>query len=83
MKGVDVEEPWNVIEDPPGGKSKPILPVEGTWRLIGHENFDAFLSAVGVTPLVAIMVLRSDTMVTIYEDLVSQTRKKLLTQELY
>ena len=71
MKGVDVEEPWNVIEDPPCGKSKPILPVEGTWRLIGHENFDAFLSAVGVTPLVATMVLRSDTMVTIYEDLVS------------
>jgi len=54
-----------------GGKSKPILPVEGTWRLIGSENFDTFLAAIGVTPLVAIMVLRSDTMVTIYEDLVS------------
>ena len=21
MKGIDVEEPWNVIEDPPGGPS--------------------------------------------------------------
>jgi hypothetical protein len=31
MKGVDVEEPWNVIEDPPCGKSKKILPIEGTW----------------------------------------------------
>ena len=70
MKGVDVEEPWNVIEDPPCGKNKRILPIEGTWRMISHENFDAFLAAVGVTPLVAIMVLRSETMVTIYEDLV-------------
>jgi hypothetical protein len=42
--------------------------------MIGHENFDAFLAAVGVTPLVAIMVLRSDTMVTIYEDLVSRSQ---------
>jgi len=31
MKGFDVEEPWNVIEDPPCSKNRPNLPVEGTW----------------------------------------------------
>jgi hypothetical protein len=34
--------------------------------MIGHENFDAFLSAVGVTPLVAIMVLRAQCYKTFY-----------------
>ena len=73
MKGVDVEEPWNVIEDPPCGKSRQDLKrIEGTWRLIANENFDAFLAGVGVTPLVATMVIRSETMVTIYEDLDKQ-----------
>lgn len=72
MKGMDVE-PWNVIEEPPMGKSKqPLMPMEGTWRLISNNNFEAYLMALGATPLIAAMVIRSDFMVTIYEDLDKQ-----------
>ena len=28
MKGIDVE-PWNVIEEPPVHRKKPLLPMEG------------------------------------------------------
>jgi hypothetical protein len=58
MKGMDVE-PWNVIEEPPLGKSKkPLKPMEGSWRLIANENFESCLLAIGATPLIAAMVLR-------------------------
>ena len=61
--------PWNIIEDPPFGNQKELFPIEGSWRLIANQNFDKYLAAVGVTPLMAQMVLRSDYMVTIYEDI--------------
>jgi hypothetical protein len=52
-------EPWNVIEEPPLGKSKkPLKPMEGSWRLIANENFESCLLAIGATPLIAAMVLR-------------------------
>jgi len=59
MKGMDVE-PWNVIEEPPLGKSKKarLRPIEGSWRLISNENFDNYLVAIGATPLIAAMVMR-------------------------
>lgn len=62
--------PWNIVEDPPWGTNKKELyPMEGSWRLISNQNYDKYLSAIGVTPLMAQMVLRSDYMVTIYEDI--------------
>ena len=33
------------------------------------QNYDKYLSSIGVTPLMAQMVLRSDFMITIYEDI--------------
>ena len=33
------------------------------------QNYDKYLSAIGVTPLMATMVMRSDYMITIYEDI--------------
>ena len=59
MKGVD-EEPWNVIIAPPAGhcKKRQVIPLEGSWRLIGNENFEEYLIAIGATPLTATMVMR-------------------------
>ena len=51
--------PWNIIEDPPfGPNKKELYPIEGSWRLVANQNFDKYLASVGVTPLMAQMVLR-------------------------
>jgi len=73
MKTMD-EEPWNIIVEPPLGncKKRQLMPLEGSWKLIGNENFEAYLLAIGISPLTATMVLRSDFMVTMYEDLDKQ-----------
>ena len=56
---------WNVFEEPPNEKLKnnrkhshKLQPIEGSWRNITNENFEAVLIAFGCTPLVATMVLR-------------------------
>lgn len=60
MRGMDEDQPWNIIQEPPLGncKKRPSMPLEGSWKLIGNENFEAYLVGIGVTPLVATMVMR-------------------------
>ena len=60
MRGVDEDVPWNIIEEPPlvNCKKRPAMPLEGSWKLIGNENIEAYLRAIGVTPLTATMVMR-------------------------
>lgn len=60
MKGMDEDQPWNIIEEPPLGhcKKRQPMPLEGSWKLISNDNFEAYLLAVGVTPLIATMVMR-------------------------
>ncbi len=60
MKGMDEDQPWNIIQEPPLGhcKKRPLMPLEGSWKLIGNENFENYLVGVGVTPLIATMVMR-------------------------
>lgn len=48
---------------------KELYPIEGSWRLICNQNYEAYLHEVGVTPLMATMVMRSDFLMTIYEDI--------------
>jgi len=75
----DPDEPWNVCESPPFGKFKPKLgSMEGIWRLVSTEHMEEVLEALGITPMVAIMVMRSDMMLTIYEDIDKQW--KILTE---
>ncbi len=51
--------PWNIVDEPPfGSQKKELLPMEGSWRLVATNNYDAYLAAVGVTPLMAAMVIR-------------------------
>ena len=59
MRGVD-EEPWNIVVEPPlvNCKKRPAMPLEGSWKLIGNENIEPYLRAIGVTPLTATMVMR-------------------------
>ena len=79
MRNSDQSEPWNVCEDPPFGKSKPVLcSMEGTWRLVSQDNMEECMKALGLTPNVIIMVMRSDMMLTIYEDI--DKRWKIMTE---
>ena len=57
------------MEEPPNPQKKELFPVEGSWRLICNQNYDQYLAAIGVTPLMATMVMRSDYLITIYEDI--------------
>jgi hypothetical protein len=59
MKTTD-EEPWNIIVEPPleNCKKRQKMPLEGSWKLIGNENFEAYLLAIGISPLTATMVMR-------------------------
>lgn len=35
---------WNIVEEPPcGTMKKELLPIEGSWRLIGNQNFEKYL----------------------------------------
>ena len=40
-----------------------------TFFFLRKQNYDKYLAGIGVTPLMAQMVLRSDFMITIYEDI--------------
>ena len=59
MKTTD-EEPWNIIVEPPleNCKKRQKMPLEGSWKLIGNENFEVYLLAIGISPLTATMVMR-------------------------
>eukprot|EP00094_Tigriopus_californicus_P001748 TCALIF_01690-PA protein Name:"Protein of unknown function" AED:0.00 eAED:0.00 QI:104/1/1/1/1/1/3/324/270 len=64
--------PWNILESPPpldGKIKKEFLPFEGSWCMIAMENVETYLRAIGVTPLMAQMVVRSEYLITVYEDI--------------
>ncbi|CAB4059100.1 unnamed protein product [Lepeophtheirus salmonis] len=78
MVGVD-SQAWNVIEEPPLEGISSLLPMEGTFRLLSSENYEAFLACVGVKPLMASMVMRSDEMITLFRDV--DRRWKIMSEK--
>jgi len=78
----EVDEPWNICQLPKfvikKEKENQLRPVEGVWKLASTENMEEVLTALGTTPHVIEMVLQSETMMTIYEDI--DLRWKILSE---
>jgi len=78
----EVDEPWNICQLPQfiikKKQENQLRPVEGVWKLATTENMEEVLTAVGTTPHVIEMVLGSETMMTIYEDI--DLRWKILSE---
>lgn len=64
------EEPWYICADLPVSSAlRTIRPIEGIWKLFQTEGMEECMTALGVRPLTLKMVMKSDMVLTIYEDI--------------